>query len=339
MMRYWIIPLLVGVLLAEQNQCGEERPPQPPDAGDPALPDVGWPDMPVEPGDGGRDGGGGGGNDSPRWDEWDGGDSGRDGGAFPGSGIGDDPGTDVLYFADADVALANLGAPHEKLVGLVNQALHDAGLRILSTRVFAMNAHAQLWAQYAGMPRTSLAQTLAAQSLLSWSDGSGRCPVSTLWEQRYAYSGYAGSALLVVFLDTSERLASYDSAACWLSGGGTPVNVYGASDSGGYHSRWPPLPALAVRFMAIRSPEDGTTTTAWRKHCLERPTFPKPAVDVIATSSSRFYEPFFSGLNTRWQRGHAFDYCTAAGDDSFKLTIKDYSTQWVSELKAFAGVP
>ncbi|WP_375771497.1 hypothetical protein NR798_11510 [Archangium gephyra] len=334
-MRAWTlvaVSLLTGCLI-------EPPPvePKPPDAG--SLPDSGV--------DGGRDAGGGGGfGDGGGGGYGDGGGGGGygDGGyypepttSFPGSGVGGDPGTGVLWLVRIDRGTANLADAYAALIRGMTAQLAAEGFDVRTTGVASLHESRLYWSKSGKeLPLAELRTLLENAAASTSGTAPSTCSTAALADMGSRLSsvsvasldpstpwGYAPyemplGALLVVVLDHGARPVAYGASTCG-TGGMTPADWFGGShrpttwlNRGG--SGWN-VSRAQTRFLFVGTSETESYSQL-RDRCAAMSGFPRTGLDAISPSSIAFYSSFSSGLSAHqsglgtWQ-----DLCAAVAGD------------------------
>jgi hypothetical protein len=327
-MRAWTLAAVVFL-----TGCLIEPPiePKPPDAG--SLPDSG-----VDAGrDAGGGGGGGGGGGYGDGGDWDGGYYPVPATPFPGSGVGGDPGTGVLWLVRIDRGTANLADAYATLIRGMTAQLAAEGFDVRTTGVASLYEPRLYWSK-AGkdLPVAELRTLLEKAAAATNGEAPTTCstaalailgsklssvsvvPVDSPSPGGFGPFEFRLGALLVVVLDHGARPVAYGSSSCgtfsmvpsdWFGGSHSPtqwLNHYSAS--------WN-LSRAQTRFLFIGTSES-ESYSQMRSRCAAMSGFPRTGLDAISPSSFPFYSSFSSGLSAHQAGlGTWEDLCAAVAGD------------------------
>lgn len=266
---------------------------------------------------------------------------GMDGGTgtigFPGSGLRGDNGTGVLVMLRIDRGTANLADAIERLVRQFADQLDAAGLKTSSLAVADLYRGNLVWGTRLGAkPLRILAEVLRTQAAqvdttvrVSACTTDGLRSIGSRVGNMFTEEGIMPfspepGAFAILMIDTGARpqpLSACPGASTFATNPASWLFFYG-----------PPLARPRIRF-ALAGTSESLSASTMRAQCLQISGFPSTALDVIAPSDVRFFDPLADQLNAV-QAGFAtrMDLCDVLGNDASK-TLDDFAKRWVQVLE------
>ncbi len=259
---------------------------------------------------------------------------------FPGSGVGGDPGTGVLFLVRIDRGTANLAARYEVMVQQALEELSDAKLSVHSVAVASLYSGQLLWSPNLG---TSLAGVLTQAAAST--DGNPDLPCTTAHLASLAAdlptrtdpSGWPVfttpfSAFMVIVLESGARPYQPGESACEV--GGAPAIAHFTPETASWLATptGRSLPRPQVQFVTVATPE-GVTTAEIKTACSQTSMDPS-AIDSLEASPVAFIGPFASGLNSaQSDSAKQLDFCPQYAG-KWASNISSTARSWVSRLRA-----
>jgi hypothetical protein len=249
-----------------------------------------------------------------------------------GSGKNGDNGTVVLVMLRVDQGTANLADGVEALLKQITDSLVGQDFGVLAVAIAEMYAPQHIWVVSPGLPvKSVVADVIRTVSASRTAALPTACATAQLQDEGAKASSWSQNgitpfrlppaALLVVLIDAGARPQALSSCETFPF---SADPVYWLPTQHRYR--------LATRFVMIATPESGDAA-AMRSHCLAVPSFPTEAIDVIAPSAQRFFDPWSVQLNTL-QAGLATraDLCDALGTGGQQVWDA-MATQWRQQLE------
>lgn len=229
---------------------------------------------------------------------------------YPGSMIGDDPGTALLFFLRIDRGTANLADSYQTLITTTLNSLDSAGIHVRVAEVVSL---------YDGSA-VDISQGIANGLRAAAAASTGYIPdVCTT----HALAAVAGSGTLPtvsvflgVLIDSGARPHGLNDAACAESGN-SPASYFLSDPAAwlvtdGVHQ----LPRPQVRFIAIHTPEAGTPDDM-RKACNREPNVVTTALDQLEVSPIPFFKQWSDGAGAiDALTVKTYDYCPSVFDST-----------------------